>query len=288
MVWVDKLHKRLYTLLIPYLIWNIVPIVIGIIICIINSFIESTDLIDSIRLFLQGKGFRIFWTFYDMGTSDTMIWGVPFYVSTAPYNFPLYYVRDLMGICIVSPIIFYVIKKTKLLSIVILLALGTFGMVPSYPGLRSSAIIFFSIGAYFSINNKDLVKTLRGKVYPPVLILLIILFFMIYGKCPAPLRFLYVPIGLLSLLRLCDTMVKSGLCVTEKIIKSIFFFYVAHEGLYILQGIRVLVCSVFPAASYSCVLVQYIFIIGLTLGVCIAIRLIISRYMPTVAKFVGA
>lgn len=288
-VYKDKLYKRIFTLLIPYIIWNLLPVVLGLAGAIYESLISGSSLLESARLYMQGKGFRIFWVFYKEGISDVNLFGVPLSINTAPFNYPLYYLRDLMGICVASPLLFWCIRKFKHFFILFLILLGVIGYLPSYPGLRSSALLYFSIGAFFSINNLDIVEKLRGRFLPCFILSSIILYLIIIEKCPASLQFIYVLIGLLALLRFVDKCVsKYSISVSKTYIGSIFFFYAAHEGLYILQGIQRGICMLIPSVSYLCIFAQYIIIICLTFIVCILLRLAINKWLPNVGRLLGA
>lgn len=288
-VYKEKLYKRIFTLLIPYIIWNLLPVVLGLIGAIYESLISGSSLLESARLYLQGKGFRIFWSFYNVGMSDISLFGIPLSINTAPFNYPLYYLRDLMGICIASPLLFWCIRKFKYFFILFLILLGVIGYLPSYPGLRSSALLYFSIGAFFSINNLDIVEKLRGRFLPCFILSSIILYLIIIEKCPTSLQFIYVLVGLLTLMRFVDKCVsKYSISVSQNIIDSVFFIYAAHEGLYALQEIQRGICSIIPSVSYSYIFAQYIIIICLTFAVCILLRLAINKWLPNIGRLLGA
>lgn len=287
-VYKQKLQKRVFSLLIPYIIWNVLPLVLGLIGALSEGLYNDSSVFESCRLYMQGKGLRIFWSFYEVGVSDINILGIPLSINTAPFNYPLYYVRDLMGICIVSPVLFWCIRNFRYYYVLALILLGIFGLLPSYPGLRSSALVYFSLGAYFSINNLDMVKVLRGKLMPCLVASWVLLYLMIIGTCPNSLRFIYVIVGLLVTIRIVDICVtKYSFNVPKNVIGSIFFFYVAHEGLYILQGIQYSVCSVIPLHSYKYVLVQYLLIICLTFVTCCLLRMIVVKRLPSFGKLLG-
>lgn len=210
-------------------------------------------------------------------------------ISTAPFNYPLYYLRDLIGICILSPLVFYFVKKLKLYGLFALIILGVWGFIPLYPGIRSSAVLFFTIGAYFSINNIDIVEKLKGKIWPLLIATFSILSLIVLGTCPSVLQNIYVFLGLLLCLRMIYCLAnKYHLSSPKYVINGIFFFYAAHEGLYILQGIQDLICRIFPPATYSSVLINYILTICLTFIFCYIIRAAILRYSPRIGTLLGA
>lgn len=96
---------------------------------------------------------------------------------SSPINFPLWYVRHLMCMILIFPIIFYFIKLFKHYAIITLGMLYLGVIEPGIPGFSMTAIFFFSAGAYFSIYKGDILDLFdRVKV---VSILLMIAFLVL-------------------------------------------------------------------------------------------------------------
>ena len=129
--YIAKLKKRLRTLLMPYLFWNFV------ILCIYfvgKLYLEHTFM--SISEILSA------FCYYN-GNYNTI--AVQFW-----------FIRDLMIVCIISPILYFLLKKGKLLTILAFFALW---MSPvKWSPVPMVAIFFFSLGAYFSINGKNIIQ----------------------------------------------------------------------------------------------------------------------------------
>lgn len=132
-----KLKRRIKTLLIPYLIWNAFAIVIGI-------ALNFQDYRFTVLNILAG--------FWDSHYSFVHA------VGHAPMDFPLWYVRDLMVCCILSPLYYIMIQRTGILLPITGVLLWMFGVNIPIVGISSIAIAFFSLGAYFSIWNINLAK----------------------------------------------------------------------------------------------------------------------------------
>jgi Acyltransferase family. len=144
--WV-KLKKRFFTLLVPYLLWNIL-------------FVLSEYIIYGIT----GKDVSIITkTYSDMG------WYNIFYCSTlssgdiiyTPVNTPLWFIRDLIIMVILSPIVYMLIKYLKIWSIYILGICFIFYLWPHIPGFSITAFLFFTLGAYFSLSKLNFVEVFR-------------------------------------------------------------------------------------------------------------------------------
>lgn len=129
-----KLRKRCSTLLVPYMLWNLVPM-INIVAGNVYSIIfrgKSTEVLQEYFTGLWNGGvWRVWWNI----TSGTM-----------PYDSPLWYVRDLMVMCLVSPLIYVFICRAALPCVVLLLAIFVYGVDTGVTGLSMAAIAFFVLG----------------------------------------------------------------------------------------------------------------------------------------------
>lgn len=137
--YIQKLRSRVYTLLIPYLFFNALILCgylclmyLGKTIIITDKDLADYNLIDYIR------------AFWDRGVWD--------HGNGSPVLCPFWYIRNLMVLVILSPIIYYIIKYTKLLFPVF------FGLL--WINAHDSAYTFqsltmFSLGAYFPICDKN-------------------------------------------------------------------------------------------------------------------------------------
>ena len=142
-VYAEKIRKRVSTLLIPYLLWNGIPI-LGIILVRLLIGMNSGDSLNSIKEFGDSIGwFRAFW---DGGTA-----------GGHPFDVPLWYVRDLMVCCVSSPIIYILAKRLGLFYVLLVGFLFLTDTWIDIAGFSSRAWFFFSLGAYLSINNVNMV-----------------------------------------------------------------------------------------------------------------------------------
>lgn len=150
----DKLQSRVYTLLIPYILWNFLPILF----CIIRDLISQCSWQQGL-MHLQQYSFLSF--IINSVDAETNIFRWPSY-SSYPLNFPLWFLRDLIIVCILTPLIYYFIKKTKI-GILIVFAIGyLLNISIPIPGFSFISLFFFSTGAYFAIAKKNFVLFSRN------------------------------------------------------------------------------------------------------------------------------
>jgi len=152
----EKIKRRIKTLVIPYLLWNIIPIVITAVLLFRHM---DGSLAKWMNELWAGGILKIFWNYYEYGAGNN-IFGYPI-PSYFPYNDPLWFVRDLIMMSFLSPLIYYYVKYTKIVGIVVL-GICYYTQVWIYiPCFKIDAFFFYSLGAFFSIQGKNLIVELR-------------------------------------------------------------------------------------------------------------------------------
>lgn len=141
-VYKAKMLRRMKTLLIPYLIWNLL-----------------------MAVKLKTFSWSIFWVFWCPAGIQTD-WFGQVQMMTAPANMPLWFLRDLLVVSLFTPIIYILVKKLGYCLIAVLTVLYLSGICAFIPGLSAYAIYFFSFGAFLSIRSMDLVETFKRLEWP--------------------------------------------------------------------------------------------------------------------------
>ena len=135
----QKIKSRFRTLLIPYLFFN------GLILCVFlcSMFLGNTVIIVGKDLadYSLIDYIRAFW--------DRGVWN---HGNGSPILCPLWYIRNLMVLAILSPIIYYIVKYTRL-SFPVIFGLLWINAHDSAYTLES--LTLFSLGAYFPICDKN-------------------------------------------------------------------------------------------------------------------------------------
>lgn len=163
--WFSKIKKRIKSLLIPYVIWNVIAFFV------FYSFqcIKQGELVNIIKYFNEQGYLHIFWDSHG---------------GWMPIDFPLWYIRDLMVVILVTPLIFLYVKKTRLIGVLFLGGIHLMGF--NLPHLGWGAPFFFSLGCYLQMKNKDLFESLspfRIVSYVLTAILLLIIT-VVWGRYP--------------------------------------------------------------------------------------------------------
>ena len=129
----SKLYRRIKNLVIPYLLWNIIYLIIA---------IGYTYHKERVLLFQD-------WNLVD--------WLKPFYCygdnSRFPIAGPLWFVRDLFMIFLLSPFIFISIKRLGIIMPIFCMVLSFSDVIPNVIHVRFSSLAYVVWGGYFSINK---------------------------------------------------------------------------------------------------------------------------------------
>ncbi len=142
-VYFSKLKRRMRTLLVPYIIWNALSLVI----LMVKKLPIFASILPNIHKVVVDPIFCLesFWALPDGG---------------APLYYPFWYIRDLMVMVVLSPIIYWVLKKIKVLWLLGLFAL-MFCDVEGVNGLDVSSMLYFSIGAYWAMCKRNTLPSVR-------------------------------------------------------------------------------------------------------------------------------
>ncbi len=135
-VYLRKLKSRAFTLLLPFVISNLVVFLPKMALAVAHGGTVDAQTVLS-----------AFWAYEG---------------DDKPANGVTWFLRDLMLVSLLSPFIYHIIRKTHWLLPLVLLACWLTGFwFPSVPGFGVTSFLFFSAGACLSIGGVDVVDRLR-------------------------------------------------------------------------------------------------------------------------------
>ena len=173
-----KLRTRASTLLVPYLLWNVIAVFVQLShrLPFLSSVFPSAHLME-----VQLTPLRLFRTFFNnywnkgilvTPENDGMVSELPY-----PADVPLWYVRDLMVMVLLAPVIWWSVRRAGRWLVVVLGAIWylrplLFPMWEDGWGtMLLDAAFFFSWGAYYGIRGLSPLNGIH-KLWPVVLIYL--------------------------------------------------------------------------------------------------------------------
>ena len=174
-VYKKKLKNRFHSLFVPYMMWNTIAILM-IAIRFLPIFKGILPGMDEVKVNLTLSG--IINTYFD-SFHNTALFIYPYETlktTVMPIDAPLWFVRDLMTAVLLSPLLYWLIKKLKFWAVVLwgLLAYVISPVVApngTYLGMVLDACFFFSWGDYYSITKQNLVVAMRKLKWVPYIYL---------------------------------------------------------------------------------------------------------------------
>ena len=130
-VYKAKTLRRMKTLLIPYLLWNLL-----------------------MAIKLKTFSWSIFWVFW-CPAGKQIDWFGQEQLMTAPANMPLWFLRDLIIVSLLTPIIYILVRKFGSWLMAVLTVFYLSGVFAFIPGISAYSVYFFTLGAFLSIRRMD-------------------------------------------------------------------------------------------------------------------------------------
>lgn len=284
----SKLKSRIKTLFVPYLVWNaiVLALSVGRALYIYYTSGEVNYILDQLSTVLGWL--KPFWNQSHYGPITNAL-GQQFYI-TFPYNGPFWFIRDLIGMCLISPIIYLVVRYTKVWGLVLLVVALYTSVWIHIPGFGIEAFTYFSIGAYFGVHKKNLIVQARKIKIPTYIICAIAFVFSLYGNLPdigsfsllRAANLLFVFTGGVSIINIVSYSFDRGFVKVNPILsKSSFMVFAAH-GL-MLSVMSPLCKYIFTSDSVISAVAHY-FLLPLSVSaLCVLLYYVVVRYFPCLA-----
>lgn len=152
----SKLKSRTKTLILPYFLWNAVPFLLAVSLMVLVSILKGLP-VDNTITFIRDHSWHIFYDTYEWGTERVNWLGYKLR-STGPYDLPLWFLRDLIIITVLTPVIYYGLRIFKIWLLVLLLIAYISRIWILVPGFGITSVFFFTVGAHFALNDINIVK----------------------------------------------------------------------------------------------------------------------------------
>ncbi len=172
-LYVEKIKKRLHSLAIPYVLWILLYLCYMLTLKVGDVLLHNKSWSEFIYYLDEIGWLHIFWD-ADVWDERANWFGWNTF-NSGPSHVPLWYIRDLMIIVLLSPAIYYLTKRLKGYFVLLMgLLYCSYIALPFFSATIMIGLFFFSFGAYFSINGKDFTDALWRYRY-------ILVFFSITG-----------------------------------------------------------------------------------------------------------
>lgn len=210
-----KIKTRLHTLLIPFLFWNIATLFV----IALGQYLPLT------QAYFSGK--NPFIANFDYFDYPRYIFGF----GVNPISYPFWFIRDLMLLCLMSPVILIFNKKIPFIWNGFLFY---FWMINQWfifsPSIN--AMLFFSLGSYIAVSKKNLFAVDHyAKYILPAYLIIILVDSLYYGELLG-LKKIGILFGIISALYLTKFLIHSKIkTLLLSLSHASFFIFAAHEPL---------------------------------------------------------
>ncbi len=292
--YLHKLRNRVKSLLIPYLIWNMVYVLIRLFLQLSSLFPNHIFLHKTRLNFSLSAILETFWDnskgiFCEPATANEIVFNGYIY----PADGPLWFVRDLMIVVLCTPLLYWILRHTRCYFV---LMLGVLWFVLTYWNLEHiyqllTAFFFFSWGAYMSVNTKDMMHEF-GRFFKismliyPLLALLFVLSVHYFPDFSGTIKRLNVIAGLFFAYNISSWLLTRHVCkVSPFLASSSFFIYVAHN-LMCIGLVRFFLFMFRPATDFGMlsILVSAIVII---VAILLLVFYFLRRYTPRLLNVIA-
>lgn len=279
--YLNKLKRRIRTLLIPYIAWNTIALLFPLIFRLpcFSSILPNITAQET--YFSLSKFVSYYWDY----------WQSPVDNAIYPIDVPLWYIRELMILAIMSPIIYHCIHQFRLGFIAILFifwATITHWDL-GYPNQLLTGLSYFSWGAYFSICKKEMVDTFKR--YFSLSIALYIILGILYAisqhnyPCYSTLlKQINIIFGVIFAFNLAYYLIHTRFITVNYYWMSYsFFLYVTHKIVYD-RMLQLMYYLIKPTNDFGMITVYVLTAINLLIGSLICYE-ILRRLSPPILRF---
>lgn len=267
----DKIRKRVRTLLIPYLFWNFFAWALQLIVVVLQGHADwiPTEV------------------FYPKNFIDNFIgYGEGF--QGMPKAFQLWFLRDLMIVCLLAPQLHLLLRGRRPWMLLLLVALY---LIP-YPDWwqpffkrTPSALLFFSVGAYMGIHKMNIIETVRRiplwlSLSVSTIIMAVHVWLLMHGSS----AYIYAE-NLFSIVAVVPTLQVAALMVERRNVKpvgwlagSAFLLFVTHPLIINYLLVEPIGTSLTPTQGHFWLVLAAEIVVPV--AVCALLHAIFSRLMP--------
>lgn len=224
----EKIKKRIHTLLVPYLFWNVT--VLGILF-LSQAFLP--DLMSGSKKLITDYTFSDWlWSFWN---TDKINPPAGHTMYAMPVCYQLWFIRDLMVVVLFSPLVYFFLKKLPLYTLAVLGGLwlwddGYFHIT----GLNITAFFFFSAGAYFSIHRTNIVRKVEPFLSVSAVFYILLTLVDLYTReqmWNAYIHRIDILVGIVLALAVTAHFIKKGKWKVNPFLSDSSFFIYAYHGM---------------------------------------------------------
>lgn len=269
-VYKQKLRRRVRTLLLPYLFWNLLMAV----------KLRTADL-SVLWVFWHQAGRQVDW----LGIENVM---------TAPADLPLWFLRDLMVVTLLSPVVHFALRRVGawllvVLTVAYLSGVGAFAV----PGLSMYALYFFTLGAWLGIRKVspvDAFLRVEWGAYVLSAVIGVAMLLSWHTGVFSSLMLAFRLTGSVAVFCLAHRLLsRTQLRIPQPVCRASYFVYLSHY-VFILPFVDVAVFRLLGSGSHAALCVHYFLAPLLKAGLLVGAYMVyyyicVRKKLPNVLRF---
>ncbi len=281
--WNDKLKKRIKSLFIPFVLWIAVTFVLKFAWGIFKHELPGFSISAIKNYFISRGGLRMF---YDRPIVEFANSFLGYTVDASkPLDGPLWYVRDLIVLVLLSPVIWTILNKSRyyavaILGLIYLLFIGFPFVLVSPTGL-----FFFSAGAAFSMSGKDFLETFRKFKLPSIIlsIIFLVMAFVITNPIWNDLVYrLFVISTVVTIFNVTAGLYDAGRIKPVKLLTDSSFFIYASHAVLITEISNFLLWRALPITAEWMLVLKIFLRPAVAVGICLLIFVVMRKICPKI------
>lgn len=285
-IYIKKLKNRVKSLLIPYIFWNTLFVLKQLFLLLPCFYFIFPNACNAQFDFSLSAILNSFWdnahgiVDFPSIVHDTQSKNI------MPIDVPLWFVRDLMIVVLCAPLIYWILKRTRYLLVVVLgvlwFVLDSFYL--EHINQLIIAFFFFTFGAYMSVNEKDMMHEFNHLFKPsmilyPTLALLFVVAEHYLPEFSDTIKRVNIIVGLFFAYNLASWLLKNKICkVNPFLTSSSFFIYVTHW--FVCHDVVKLMFYVLRPTSDLGMLSVYLLSVVATVGLLLFTFYLLQKFTP--------
>lgn len=272
--WCKKLITRIYSVFIPFLLWSIVG---GMFFFLLDGTLcmESWDASNIIN--------RVLWQNSYTPVVDYPQWIGYEIPKITPLNLPLWYVRDLLLLIVITPLLYNLLRYKWLSVLTLTILLGAFLFVDTnrLPYIGIDNLLFFYVGAFLSYNSFNI--KLSCIAFDLLIIFAISMSFcayVFYGTAfETYSRHLYIMVTVFTLLNFPVMKKCNNMMTRLNIGGGMFFVFCSH--IMVLRLLAIVTYRLSMILSFGGNMILYLTVPLVCFAICVALYGLMEKTVPT-------
>ena len=258
----SKLRRRFQTLVVPYLLWNVIGLGL--------TYIKTYPPLD--RFFPQYAGFFDWW-------ANILLGFIAMPGNHQPYDFPMWFIRNLIFVMLLTPLLTISLRYLKAWILIPLFLLMLW--FPDFALELTPSLWFFSLGAVMAVYGRTFFR-ITDRILPTAVLFLLLTLGYNYFPEQIPQRVAQT-VGVFFLASCSRKLTKRYGIFPSWLTNGVFFIYACH-GLYCTVIDKTALQIMSPVHSVTKAAIAYLLAFTMNIGLTVGIYVILRKLSPRLAN----